>query len=280
MDETGKQVWSAKYDAFGKATITTTNNMKFNLRADGQYEDDETGLYYNWNRYYNPSLGRYISSDPLGLMAGNNTYNYVNGNPINYTDPTGQCPWCIVGAAALGGAIGGGTEYAIEKIQGQNINHTNIAIAATVGMVTGGVGGTTAAMSMGVARTLSYNMAAGTLLGGAQQMAINYCSGNDMYNGVYENMINGGAYAGLGIGSYYTAIGFGSAYGFGVLAIRFNTPQSMIISNANREAAKGFSMIKETNPFVIGAARGATVGNATNNLLPTVIEIDKARREQ
>jgi RHS repeat-associated protein len=89
MDETGKQVWSAKYDAFGKATITTTNNMKFNLRADGQYEDDETGLYYNWNRYYNPSLGRYISSDPLGLMAGNNTYNYVNGNPINYTDPMG-----------------------------------------------------------------------------------------------------------------------------------------------------------------------------------------------
>ena len=89
MDASGKQVWSATYDAFGKATITTTNNMKLNLRADGQYEDSETGLYYNWYRYYNPSLGRYITSDPLGLAAGMNTYIYVNGNPINYTDPYG-----------------------------------------------------------------------------------------------------------------------------------------------------------------------------------------------
>ena len=65
MNEAGAQVWSATYDAFGKATITATNNMKLNLRADGQYEDSETGLYYNWYRYYNPSLGRYITSNRL-----------------------------------------------------------------------------------------------------------------------------------------------------------------------------------------------------------------------
>jgi RHS repeat-associated protein len=88
--QTGQTIWSAKYDLFGKATVT--GNIKYNLRADGQYQDDETGLYYNWYRYYNPELGRYITSDPLGLQAGMNTYIYVNGNPINYTDPMGLAP--------------------------------------------------------------------------------------------------------------------------------------------------------------------------------------------
>ena len=98
-DATGRVVWSATYDPFGKATIT--GNLKLNLRADGQYEDSETGLYYNWYRYYNPSLGRYITSDPLGLAAGNNTYIYVNGNPINYTDPMGLLGW----DSNIGGSI-------------------------------------------------------------------------------------------------------------------------------------------------------------------------------
>ena len=97
LDSAGRNIWSATYDPFGKATIT--GNLKLNLRADGQYEDSETGLYYNWYRYYNPSLGRYITSDPLGLAAGNNTYIYVNGNPINYTDPMGlaTCTYTISG---------------------------------------------------------------------------------------------------------------------------------------------------------------------------------------
>jgi len=56
----------------------------------GQYYDQETGLHYNYFRYYDPSTGRYITSDPTGLDGGLNTYLYANANPLKYIDPTGE----------------------------------------------------------------------------------------------------------------------------------------------------------------------------------------------
>ena len=85
-------VWKADYSPFGKASITS-QGPTFNLRFPGQYYDAETGLHYNWHRYYDPGTGRYITSDPIGLAGGINTYTYVKNNPVHSIDPTGLIEW-------------------------------------------------------------------------------------------------------------------------------------------------------------------------------------------
>jgi RHS repeat-associated protein len=62
---------------------------KYDHRFPGQVADSETGLYYNYFRDYDPEIGRYVESDPIGLEGGTNTYGYVGANPTLNADPTG-----------------------------------------------------------------------------------------------------------------------------------------------------------------------------------------------
>jgi RHS repeat-associated protein len=64
-----------------------------NLRFPGQYYDAESGLNYNRFRDYDPSVGRYLQSDPVGLQAGPSTYSYVDSAPLQAVDPTGLTKW-------------------------------------------------------------------------------------------------------------------------------------------------------------------------------------------
>lgn len=81
-------VWKANYSPFGKAEVVT-NTITLSLRLPGQYEDQETGTHYNYLRDYDPNTGRYVTSDPIGLKGGVNTYAYVGSNPIQAIDPLG-----------------------------------------------------------------------------------------------------------------------------------------------------------------------------------------------
>ena len=83
----GSTVWTWDSGGFGKET--PTGSATVNLRFPGQYFDAETTLHYNWNRYYNPATGRYISSDPIGLAGGLATYNYAMISPLVFFDPEG-----------------------------------------------------------------------------------------------------------------------------------------------------------------------------------------------
>ncbi|MGH9204288.1 MAG: RHS repeat-associated core domain-containing protein, partial [Vicinamibacterales bacterium] len=81
-------VWDGQFEPFGEELLIA-GAATMPLRFPGQYADEETGLSYNYFRDYDPSLGRYVQSDPIGLAGGVNTYGYVGGRPVVAVDPTG-----------------------------------------------------------------------------------------------------------------------------------------------------------------------------------------------
>ncbi|WP_322083528.1 RHS repeat-associated core domain-containing protein [Burkholderia sp. BCC1972] len=101
-DDDGDVVWEGTYKAWGEAREIVARVSKAAgiaprnpLRFQGQQIDEETGLHYNRHRYYDPSSGRLISKDPIGLIGGINVYQYAP-NPIGWIDPLGlkKCRPC------------------------------------------------------------------------------------------------------------------------------------------------------------------------------------------
>ncbi|MGH3831278.1 MAG: RHS repeat-associated core domain-containing protein [Pseudonocardiaceae bacterium] len=98
LNPDGTLVWHPRTTLWGTAAAPISDGVSCPLRFPGQYHDPETGLNYNYHRYYDPAGGRYGSSDPLGLNGGHNPHTYVP-NPTNWLDPLGLTP-CLDQLAA------------------------------------------------------------------------------------------------------------------------------------------------------------------------------------
>ena len=85
----GQPRWLAEPDDWAAVkNQRAVRNVTQPIRFQGQWHDEESGLYYNRHRYYDPQQGRYISQDPIGLSGGTNLYGYVT-NPTGMVDPLG-----------------------------------------------------------------------------------------------------------------------------------------------------------------------------------------------
>lgn len=108
--------WRGEYDEWGNLSgEENPADLEQVIRLPGQQYDEESGLYYNRHRYYNPGQGRYITQDPIGLKGGLNPYQYPL-NPVTEVDPLGLWAfaipaileginWLFWGSAAAGGTV-------------------------------------------------------------------------------------------------------------------------------------------------------------------------------
>ena len=141
-DASKKVVWRWEGDTFGFVSPDEDPDgngvfHSLDLAFPGQLADrDDTGLFYNINRYYDPVTGRYTQSDPIGLVGGVDLYAYVGGSPVSRVDPIGL--WSISGAFyrgwgggfvfgrdncgrfftfRIGAGAGGGVSYALDGVR-------------------------------------------------------------------------------------------------------------------------------------------------------------------
>jgi len=156
-DSTGTLQTQYTYEPFGYVTQTgqaNTNSYKYTGR-----EDDGSGLYYYRARYYHPRLQRFISEDPMGFSSGDlNLYGYARENPLYYTDPSGNCPWCI--ALVIGGASGAGFDLLYQLLMNggnyQCIDWPSVGYSAFSGAALSTLGPTGAFLGRGGPMAIPY----------------------------------------------------------------------------------------------------------------------------
>ncbi len=265
-DASGTVVWRWHSDGFGATQPDqdpdgNSVDTVVNLRFPGQLASEESQLYYNYFRDYDPSTGRYIQSDPIGLVGGINTYSYVRGNPTNLNDPSGLCPWCVAGAL-IGGGLSAYSQY--QANGGFNNFNWGSFIASTA---SGALGG-----GLGTAASRVTWRAAGSQwqLGTAAQIAVNGIGNAAIGAGVTAtqnkltgscNSVSQAALTGLVAGGF--GAGVGAAASSGISALNRLYYNSLPLSTRLLLGSNAISGV--SRPVLIPGV--ATISNAASNTI-------------
>jgi RHS repeat-associated protein len=245
-DEAGELVWSAVASTFGETSVLK-QNVKQNIRFAGQYLDEETDLHYNRARYYSPRLGRYLSRDPLEIVAGLNFYLYAGNDPINNADPLGLIGFwqgMLAGAAVVAGV-------AILVVAAPVVAAAVVAVAA---------GGAIAAGTIGAAAAV---VGGAALLGGGIGLALasEDASPGDQALAALRGAMYGAGAALTVMGAAFGAAGLVAGCGGGGLAAAGAGGGTFVLTNTAANAIGAGAASAVAGHMMMAAAGTGTGGS-------------------